>query len=78
MNTLEERVSKSLEDIRPYLIADGGDISLVRVSDDMTAWVKLHGSCRSCDMSGMTMSAGVEETIKRAVPEIVKVVQIKD
>lgn len=76
MSTIEKRVIESLEDIRPYLKADGGDISLVRVSDDMIAWVKLHGACLSCDMSQMTMTAGVEEAIKRAVPEIVKVERV--
>lgn len=78
MNTIEKRVTKSLEDIRPYLKADGGDISLVRVSEDMTAWVKLHGACISCDMSQMTMTAGVEEAIRRAVPEIIKVKRVID
>lgn len=78
MNSIEERVAKSLEDIRPYLKADGGDISLVRVGEDMIAWVKLHGACIACDMSQMTMTAGVEEAVKRAVPEIVKVERVFD
>ena len=78
MSTIEQRVIKSLEDIRPYLKADGGDISLVRVTDDMTAWVQLHGACLSCNMSAMTMTAGVEEAIKRAVPEILKVQRVLD
>ncbi len=78
MSSIEKRVIQSLEDIRPYLKADGGDISLVRISDDMTAWVKLHGACISCNMSAMTMTAGVEEAIKRAVPEILKVERILD
>ena len=76
MSSIEKRVIQSLEDIRPYLKADGGDISLVRISDDMTVWVKLHGACLSCNMSQMTMTAGVEEAIKRAVPEIIKVERV--
>lgn len=76
MTSIEERVNKSLEDIRPYLKSDGGDISLVKVTEDMTAWVELHGACLSCDMSAMTMAAGVEEAVKRAVPEIIQVKRV--
>lgn len=73
MSPIEQRVSKALDKIRPYLEADGGDISLVKVTEDKVAWVQLHGACLDCSMSAMTMSAGVEETVKRAVPEIVSV-----
>ncbi|NNE55752.1 MAG: NifU family protein [Flavobacteriales bacterium] len=64
------RVSESLSTIRPYLEADGGDISLVEVTSDLTAIVELHGACTTCSMSTMTMKAGVEGAIKSAVPEI--------
>lgn len=67
---IEDRVNQSLSSIRPYLEADGGNITLVSVTDDFTAIVELHGACSSCSMSVMTMKAGVEGAIKAAVPEI--------
>ena len=67
------RIETALEQIRPYLIADGGNVSLIEVSDDMIVKLKLHGACSSCQMSEMTLKAGVEETIMRAVPEILGV-----
>jgi Fe-S cluster biogenesis protein NfuA len=65
-----DKVNESLNVIRPYLEADGGNISLVEVTDDLTARVELHGACSSCAMSTMTMKAGVEGAIRAAVPEI--------
>lgn len=73
---LFEKVNASLSSIRPYLEADGGDITLVEVTEDMTARVELHGACSNCSMSIMTMKAGVEGAIKSAVPEIKAVVAI--
>jgi len=67
---LFQKVNVSLDSIRPYLEADGGDITLVEVTDDMTARVELHGACCNCSMSAMTMKAGVEGAIKAAVPQI--------
>jgi Fe-S cluster biogenesis protein NfuA len=67
---LEKRVSDSLDGIRPYLEADGGGISLVKVTPDLKALVQLHGACTNCSMSVTTMKAGVEGAIKAAVPEI--------
>ena len=70
--SIEEQVNEALEKVRPYLKKDGGDISLVEV-DVPVVKVKLHGACESCNMSYMTMKAGVEEVIKRRIPEIQKV-----
>ncbi len=67
---LKQRVEDALTQIRPFLVDDGGDISLTEITEDMIAKVMLHGSCSSCSMSLMTLKAGVEESIKRAVPEI--------
>lgn len=67
---LIQRIEDTLETIRPYLIADSGDIRLVEVTDDMVARVELLGACSSCSMSMMTMRAGVEQSILKAVPEI--------
>lgn len=67
---LSDKVEASLETIRPYLIADGGNITLVEVTEDLRVRVELHGACSSCSMSMMTMKAGVEGAIRAAVPQI--------
>jgi Fe-S cluster biogenesis protein NfuA len=73
--TLEEQVLQALEKVRPYLLEDGGDISLVEIAVPVVK-VKLHGACESCSMSYMTMKAGVEEVIKRSIPEIHSVITV--
>jgi len=75
---LFDKVNHSLESIRPYLVADGGDITLLEVTDDLMARVELHGACNGCSMSRMTMKAGVEGAIKAAVPEIVAVQAVQN
>jgi Fe-S cluster biogenesis protein NfuA len=67
---LIERVEKSLDSIRPYLAADGGDIKVIDITAAFVVKLKLLGNCESCPMSYMTMKTGVEETIKKAVPEV--------
>jgi Fe-S cluster biogenesis protein NfuA len=67
---MRKKIEEALNTIRPYLVADGGNIELVEITDDLIVRVELKGSCQSCSMSTMTMKAGIEETIKRAVPEI--------
>lgn len=68
-----KKIEAALETIRPYLQADGGDVAFVELTKDFTVLLELKGACKSCSMSMMTMKAGIEETIKRSVPEIVKV-----
>jgi Fe-S cluster biogenesis protein NfuA len=70
---LFDKVRNSLDSIRPYLEADGGDITLLEVTDEMTALVEFHGACSGCSMSSMTLKAGVEGAIRNAVPEILAV-----
>lgn len=67
---LIQRIESTLEQLRPYLNADSGDIKLLEVTDDMVARVQLLGACSTCSMSMMTMKAGVEQSILKAVPEI--------
>jgi len=62
-----------LNDIRPHLAVDGGDIEVVDVTDEMTVHIKWLGNCINCSMSAMTMKAGVEQTLKAKFPEIQKV-----
>ncbi|MFZ2904717.1 MAG: NifU family protein [Cyclobacteriaceae bacterium] len=71
--TIEELIQKietSLDSIRPYLEADGGNVKITQVTDDHVVKLEFVGACGSCPMSTMTFKAGVEEAIKRAVPEI--------
>jgi Fe-S cluster biogenesis protein NfuA len=67
---LIEKVEQALDSIRPYLEADGGNVKILDISDDHVVKLELLGACGTCPMSTMTMKAGVEEAIKRAVPEI--------
>ncbi|MFL5753407.1 MAG: NifU family protein [Bacteroidia bacterium] len=71
------RVESALDSIRPYLEADGGNVEIVGLNDG-TLEVELKGACKTCSMSMMTMKAGIEETIKRAVPEIREVVAVNN
>lgn len=70
---LLERVEKALDKIRPYLEADGGNVKIVEVTDEMILRLELTGTCGTCPMSTMTLKAGVEEAVIRDVPEITKV-----
>jgi Fe-S cluster biogenesis protein NfuA len=73
---LEKKISAAIELVRPFLQNDGGDISLVEVTDDLTVRVELHGACGSCPYSLMTLKNGVEQAIRRDVPEIKEVVAV--
>lgn len=67
---LIDRIESALDNIRPYLEADGGDVKILEVDEHNVVKLELLGSCGSCPMSTMTLKAGVEEAIKRAVPEV--------
>lgn len=68
--SLNERITKALNTIRPYLEADGGDMKIIDLTDDMVLRIELLGACSSCKMSTMTLKAGVEQAVLKAVPEI--------
>ena len=70
---LLQRVEQALDTIRPYLEADGGNVSVEEITAENIVRVRLLGSCGSCPMSIMTLKAGIEEAIKKAVPEIVAI-----
>ncbi len=72
---LNERVNLAIQDVRPSLQADGGDIELVSVSDDGIVKVRLTGACGSCPYSLMTLKQGVEAYLKKTVPEVKEVQQ---
>lgn len=73
---LSEKVKEALDNIRPYLQNDGGDISLVEITDDLTVKVKLLGACGCCPHSVQTLKLGVEQHLKKEVPEIKEVVSV--
>ena len=72
----EELLKKVLEEIRPNLQADGGDVQLVDVSDDGVVTVELQGACKGCPMSQMTLANGVERILKEHVPGVTRVEQV--
>jgi len=74
--TLEKKVQKALDEVRPNIQADGGDIQLVAVEKGVVK-VKLQGHCVGCPMSAMTLKQGVEAHLKRRVPEVVKVESVE-
>lgn len=67
---LINKVQTVIEQVRPYLQADGGDIQFIELTSDNIVKVELQGACGSCPYSRMTLKSGVEEAVKRAVPEI--------
>ncbi len=73
-----QKVEEALEIIRPYLKADGGDISLVEVTDDFDVKVKLLGACNGCPMSYQTMKNGVEQVLKKEIPELKNVITVDE
>jgi Fe-S cluster biogenesis protein NfuA len=72
------KFNESLENIRPFLKADGGDMELVEITDEGVARVRLLGACSDCSMSVMTVKAGLEETVRKISPEIISVETVKE
>jgi len=73
---LEEQVKNAIENVRPSLQADGGDVEFVSVSGDGVVSVKLTGACGSCPMSQMTLKMGIENYLKKEIPEVSSVVGV--
>ncbi len=67
---LIKKVEEALDNIRPYLQTDGGDVEVIDITPEMVVRLRLMGNCESCSMSAMTMKAGIEKTIRKAIPEI--------
>lgn len=76
--TLYDRVNAAIDQLRPYLKSDGGDMELVEITDDNIVRVKLLGACKTCSMSEMTLKAGLEEALKSAAPQIKSVESIQN
>lgn len=71
-----ERVEAALEKIRPFLIADGGNVKVLEITDDLVVKLELEGACEACPMSPMTMKAGIEEALKKDIPELKGIVAV--
>jgi Fe-S cluster biogenesis protein NfuA len=79
MTTEELRINieRALDEIRPFLQSDGGDISLLSIEDDKVVKVQLQGACVGCSVNQMTLKSGVEMTIKKYAPQIEQVINIQ-
>ncbi len=75
---LKAKIEEALDSIRDYLRADGGDVRIHQIREDMVVELELLGSCDGCAMSMMTMKAGIEQVIRRVAPEVVKVEAINN
>lgn len=78
MESIEQKVNSAISLIRPFLNDDGGDVELVEVTSERIVKVRLTGSCKDCSMKQSTLRGGIEETIKKAVPEISAVIAVED
>ncbi|HQQ93739.1 MAG TPA: NifU family protein [Bacteroidia bacterium] len=76
MSNLKKKVEEALDSIRPYLEADGGNVEVVEITPNNTLKLEFKGACKTCNMSHMTMKGGIEETIRRAVPEIREIISL--
>ena len=73
---IEIKVLEAMDQLRPFLHADGGDMEFVEIKDDGTVVVKLLGACSGCSMSLMTLKAGLEEALKKVAPEVTAVIAV--
>lgn len=73
---LRVTIEKALDEIRPFLQSDGGDISLLSIEDDKLVKVQLEGACVGCSVNQMTLKSGVEMTIKKYAPQIEQVINV--
>ena len=76
ISELKSNIEKALDEIRPFLQNDGGDISLISIEDDKIVKVQLQGACVGCSVNQMTLKSGVEMTIKKYAPPIEKVINV--
>jgi Fe-S cluster biogenesis protein NfuA len=70
------KVLKAIESVRPYLLTDGGDVEVVEITKDLVIKVKFKGACDGCPFSMQTLKAGIEQAIKKEVPEMKEVISV--
>ena len=73
---LIKKVNSAIESVRPYLVADGGDVSLIEITDDLVVKVKLTGACEGCPFSMMTLKAGIEQAIRKKMPDLKELIAV--
>ena len=78
MSETENIIIKAIDDLRPYLNNDGGDMEFVEITSEKKVIVRLLGACKTCSASKMTIKAGLEESLKNLIPDITGVESIKD
>lgn len=71
-----EKINSAIDEVRPYLNADGGDVELVELSGDNTVKVRLSGACDGCPFSMMTLKAGIEQAIRKKFPEMKELIAV--
>jgi len=71
-----EKINQALDEIRPFLKSDGGDISFIELTDDNVVKVQFLGACTGCSVNQMTLKSGVETTIQKYLPHIVRVEEV--
>ena len=76
MTTIKQKIEESLNKIRPSLQMDGGDVEFIDVSTDMVVKLRLLGTCSTCTMIRFTMKAGIEDSLKKAIPSITSVIAV--
>ena len=69
-DNLINRVNKGINEVRPYLASDGGDLSLVKITSDFIVFIRFEGACKTCDVNQMTLKLGIEQSVKKYAPEI--------
>lgn len=77
-NQALSKIKSAIDGVRPYLVADGGDVELIEVTDDLVVKVKLLGACQGCPFSVQTLKAGIEQAIRKEVPDIKELVSVED
>lgn len=75
-NKIIEKINSAFEMVRPYLKADGGDVELVDVTDDLSVKVRLKGACDGCPFSMMTLKAGIEQAVRIKFPEMKELISV--
>ncbi|KYK30538.1 MAG: hypothetical protein AYK23_04520 [Candidatus Proteinoplasmatales archaeon SG8-5] len=73
---MKEEVEKAIEEIRPHLAADGGDVELVEITDDGIVKVRFQGACAGCPMKQFTLQTGVGKIIMERVPQVKQVIAV--
>jgi len=74
---LMQKIHLAIESVRPYLKADGGDVELIDLTEDLIVKVRLTGACDGCPFSLMTLKAGIEQAVRKNVPEIKELVAVE-